>query len=213
MSNGFEYNKKTEYDAASYDELSAVCKDCQKCELAKTRTHVVVGEGPVPCNFMIIGEGPGEQEDETGRPFIGKAGQLLTKILESVKINRPDDVYITNIVKCRPPKNRNPQTEEVTQCKEYLIRQIQLVKPKILVLLGSPSLKTILGDGLTITKARGQWFTVDVDYMDEQLYVMPMFHPSFLLRNQSKEKGSPKWLTWQDMQEVKMALDYYQVGL
>jgi DNA polymerase len=158
---------------------------------------------------MIIGEGPGENEDLEGKPFVGKAGQLLTKILESVGINREDDAYIANTVKCRPPENRTPLTSEIDACKEYLIRQIQLVQPKILILLGNPSLKTILGETYTITKSRGSWFKTSVNYMDEELYIMPMFHPSYLLRNASKEKGSPKWLTWKDAQEVKAALEFY----
>jgi DNA polymerase len=159
---------------------------------------------------MIVGEGPGEQEDRQGYPFVGKAGQLLTKILESANFNRETEIYITNIVKCRPPENRTPLPAEVDACSDYLIRQIQLIKPKILLLLGSPALKTILGPHMTISQSRGQWFQMEVPYMEEKLYVMPLFHPSYLLRNASREKGSPKWLTWQDMQEVRVAYDFYQ---
>ena len=207
-----DINQKTEYHTQSYEKLFTTCQSCTKCGLAETRTNVVVGNGNVPSNLMIIGEGPGETEDLQGLPFIGKAGQMLTKILESVGINRDTDAYIANTVKCRPPGNRNPQVSEIDACKPYLIRQIQLIKPKVLILLGNPSLKTILGDVYAITKARGQWFTTDVDYMDEQLYIMPWFHPSYLLRNASKEKGAPKWQTWKDAQEVKAALDFYSAG-
>lgn len=205
-----DFDATTKYNDQNFEELSKTCKSCTKCDLSKTRTNVVVGTGPVPCDFMIIGEGPGEQEDLSGNPFVGRAGQLLTKILESAGINRETDVYITNIVKCRPPENRNPQAVEVEACKDYLIRQIQLVKPKILVLLGAPSLKTILEEKLAISKVRGSWTKVDVSYMEEQLYIMPLFHPSYLLRNASRDKGSPKWLTWQDMLQVKSALDFYK---
>lgn len=204
-----DINQKTEYNDLDYDTLFKTCQSCTKCELSETRTNVVVGNGPTPCNLMIIGEGPGETEDLQGLPFIGKAGQLLSKIMESVGINRETDCYIANTVKCRPPGNRNPHASEIEACKPYLIRQIQLIKPKILILLGNPSLKTILGEEFAITKSRGNWFTADVDYMEEQLYIMPMFHPSYLLRNASKDKGSPKWLTWKDAQEVKAALDFY----
>ncbi len=204
-----DFSQKTEFETLQYPELETQCKSCTRCGLSETRTNVVVGFGPVPCSLMIIGEGPGEQEDLHGKPFIGKAGQLLTKILESVGIQRDTDAFITNIVKCRPPGNRNPMITETESCKPFLIRQIQLVKPKILILLGSPSLKTVLEELQPITKVRGKWFHVTVSYMTDPLYVMPLFHPSYLLRNASKEQGSPKWLTWKDMQEVKAALDFY----
>lgn len=205
-----DFNLETDYADMSYDELFSFCQSCRKCGLAETRTQVVVGHGPVPCNVMVIGEAPGEQEDLQGKPFVGKAGQLLSKIFDSVGIDRESQVYIANTVKCRPPKNRTPQLSEIDACKPYLIRQIQLVQPKLLLLLGSPSLKTVLEEPLSITRVRGSWYKSYVDYMDEPLYIMPMFHPSYLLRNQSKEKGSPKWLTWQDMREVKSALDFYK---
>jgi DNA polymerase len=206
-----DFNSKTEFDGLDYDGLFKTCRECTRCGLAQTRIQVVVGTGPAPCDVMVIGEGPGQQEDEQGKPFVGKAGQLLTKIFESVGIARENEVYITNIVKCRPPENRVPHPTEVEACRPYLIRQIQVVKPKILLLLGSPSLKAVLDEGLTITKARGQWYQVSVDYMESPLYVMPLFHPSFLLRNQSKEKGSPKWQTWQDIREVKSAMEFYRM--
>jgi uracil-DNA glycosylase family 4 len=206
-----DFNHVTPYRDLAYEALKQTCQSCTKCVLSETRTQVVVGSGPVPCNFMIIGEGPGEQEDLHGLPFIGKAGQLLTKILESAGIQRDTQAYITNTVKCRPPQNRTPLAEEISACKPYLIRQIQLVQPRVLVLLGSPSLKTILEELTPISKVRGQWYQAQVDYMADPLYIMPMFHPSFLLRNASREKGSPKWLTWEDIREVKTALDFCQI--
>lgn len=205
-----EINATTPYADLDYPALAETCRSCQGCALAETRTHVVVGTGPVPCNLMIIGEGPGAKEDEQGLPFVGRSGQLLTKILESVAINRESDVYITNIVKCRPPQNRDPQVDEVAACKPYLIRQIQLVQPKILLVLGAPALKTVLEETKPISKVRGSWYQTPVDYMEDNLYIMPLFHPSYLLRNDSREKDSPKWHTWQDLKEVKAALSFYE---
>ena len=186
----------------SYSEVKELCESCTRCGLSKTRHSVVVGSGPVPCSLMLIGEAPGETVDLQGLPFVGKAGQLLTKIFEAVQIHRDTDVYITNIVKCRPPENRVPQSDEVDACAPYLEAQIQLVQPRILLLAGSPSVKTILKNDTPITKIRGQWFRYSSTIM-----AMPLFHPAYLLRNQSRAIGSPKWLTWQDMKEVRGALD------
>ena len=196
------FKRPLDLSKKSYPEIKEICEGCTACELAKTRTKVVFGHGPVPCPLMLIGEAPGENEDLQGLPFIGKAGQLLTKILESIGINRDTDIYITNIVKCRPPDNRVPQTAEVDACSGYLAAQIQLIQPRILLLAGSPSVKTVLKNDTPITKIRGQWFRYSPAIM-----AMPLFHPSYLLRNQSRSVGSPKWLTWQDMKEVRGALD------
>ena len=182
--------QSTPYDTLDYAQFSQACRACTQCVLAQTRTQVVVGHGPVPAHLMVIGEGPGEQEDLQGRPFVGKAGQLLTKIFESVGIDREKEVYITNIVKCRPPGNRTPHPSESSTCSPFWIRQLSLVKPKILILLGAPSLKTVLGDIGSITTVRGKWVQQEVPYMPEPLYIMPMFHPSYLLRNASKEKAA-----------------------
>jgi len=149
---------------------------------------------------MIVGEGPGQNEDETGLPFVGKGGQLLDKILASVELTE-NDVYICNIVKCRPPGNRVPTKEEVDACKGYLLEQIRIVNPMIILLTGATALKGLLGITQGITKVRGQW----IDY--ENRYFMPIFHPAYLLRNPSKEKGSPKWLMWQDIQAVRKRWD------
>jgi len=205
--------QKTEFQNSTFEQLKKSCLSCERCVLSKTRTQVVVGSGPINADIMIIGEGPGEQEDLQGLPFVGRSGQLLTKILESVHIDREKEVYIANVVKCRPPQNRTPLPEEIESCKPFLIRQIQLIQPRILILLGAPSVRTILQTEQSISKIRGVWHHVKVDYMDDPLYVMPMFHPSYLLRQPSKEQGSPKWLTWKDAQEVKAALDFYRSGL
>jgi len=195
-----------EFKDCSYKEVEKIASTCPRCVLAQTRTKVVFGTGPVPCDLMLIGEAPGADEDEQGVPFVGRAGQLLTKILESVGIMRPNDIYIANTVKCRPPQNRAPHPTEQKACFPYLEAQIHLfVKPKIIILAGTPSVKDILKIDEPITKIRGKWFKLPEN---EDIAVMPIFHPSYLLRNPSKEKGTPKWNTWQDMKEIKNALDY-----
>lgn len=198
------FEKEQDLGQLSYDQVKAIAEKCAKCDLSKGRTKVVFGNGPVPCNLMLIGEGPGEQEDLQGLPFVGRAGQLLTKIFESVGIDREKEVYIANIVKCRPPENRAPLAPETEACYPYLEAQIKLVAPKIILLAGSPSTKVVLKNDTPMSKIRGTWFKLP----GTDISVMPIFHPSYLLRNPSKEKGSPKWLTWQDMQQVKNALDY-----
>lgn len=182
---------------ASLDALREAACNCQKCPLAPTRTNVVVERGDRSAKILIIGEAPGEQEDLSGFPFVGKSGQLLDKILESVGFDTNKDIYVCNTVKCRPPNNRVPTEIETTTCKPYLLEQIRLVDPKIILLTGATSLKSILGEKLAISKVRGQW------YEWEGRLVMPIFHPSYLLRNQSREQGSPKWLTWQDVKAIK----------
>lgn len=177
------------------------CNQCQRCGLAAGRTNAVVGRGNPSADIMIIGEGPGQNEDETGLPFVGKAGQLLEKILASVKLDSENDVYICNIVKCRPPGNRAPTQQEMDACRPYLMEQIRMVDPKIILLTGASSVKGLIGDKRGITKIRGQW----IEW--ENRLCMPIFHPAYLLRNQSREKGSPKWLMWQDIQEIKAKYD------
>ena len=199
------------FETKQIKDIQAICASCTNCELHQHRSQTVFGSGPAPCDFMIIGEGPGQEEDEKGQPFVGRSGQLLTKILESVGINRKTDVYIANTVKCRPPSNRTPLKEEINACNDYLKAQIMLVKPKVIALLGSPAIKTVLNETEAISKLRGRWFKKEVSYMKNPLYVMPMFHPAYLLRNPSKSVGAPKWLTWQDAKEIKAALMYYQL--
>lgn len=186
--------------------LGTHCRSCQRCSLAATRTNVVVSRGSPTAPVLIIGEGPGQQEDEQGLPFVGKSGQLLEKILESVRFDTEKDVYICNIVKCRPPANRVPTTVEVNACKGYLLEQIRLVDPKIILLTGATALKSLLGVKQGISKVRGQW----MDW--EGRLCMPIFHPAYLLRNQSRDKGSPKWLMWQDIQAVKAKVEELSEG-
>ncbi|NJL47471.1 MAG: uracil-DNA glycosylase [Leptolyngbyaceae cyanobacterium SM2_5_2] len=185
----------------SLEQLAIHCKDCQRCGLAAERTHVVVSRGSATAPILIIGEGPGQQEDEQGLPFVGKSGQLLEKILASVRFDTSQDVYICNIVKCRPPGNRVPTSDEMAACKGYLLEQVRLVNPKIILLTGATAVKGILGLKDGITKIRGQWFEW------EGRLCMPIFHPAYLLRNPSRDKGGPKWLMWQDIQTVRTKLD------
>jgi uracil-DNA glycosylase family 4 len=193
----------------SLDELARSASVCTRCDLSKTRTHAVFSDGNPQASIMLIGEGPGAQEDETGIPFVGRAGQLLTQILASVGIERPNDIYICNTVKCRPPQNRKPEPAEMSACFPYLEGQIHWVKPKIILLAGATAVQDILKTKVGITRLRGQWF--DTPFAGAK--AMPIFHPSYLLRNQSKEEGSPKWLMWQDIREVRRKLDELGVSV
>ncbi|PMP86902.1 MAG: uracil-DNA glycosylase [Thermodesulfobium narugense] len=191
-----ENDQKENLSKLGLSDILIETKTCKRCKLSETRKNVVFGEGPINPEIMVIGEGPGETEDIQGRPFVGKAGQLLTKIFESVGLNR-DEIYITNVVKCRPPGNRNPFPEEIEQCRPFLDAQIKILDPKIIILLGAVACKTILKNFSSITKIRGEII------LQDNRYFIPMFHPSYLLRNASRSVGSPRWLTWKDIQKVK----------
>ena len=191
----FKAMRSTQERTALYEKLREAVMRCERCGLCKTRKNVVPGEGSLTNRIMFVGEGPGEVEDEMGRPFVGPAGQLLTRILEAAGFKR-EDVFITNIVKCRPPGNRVPEIEEVLSCQGWLEAQIVLLRPRIIIALGNTPLKWFLHSTGGITKMRGRWF----DWRGISL--MPMFHPSYLLRNQSREKDGPKALTWNDIQQV-----------
>lgn len=184
-----------------WDEGRSRALRCEACALAEGRNSVVFGEGDVNTSLMFIGEGPGEEEDAQGRPFVGKAGRLLTQILSAAGIER-EQVYITNVVKCRPPGNRAPTPGEMMACDIHLQMQLLLIQPRILVLLGNSPMNWILKTASGITKFRGRW----IDWRG--VAVMPMFHPSYLLRNpDGKKPGSPKHLSWLDIQEVKKRWD------
>ncbi len=163
-------------------ELEKICKNCTLCDLSKSRTNVVFGEGNPEANLMFIGEGPGEMEDKTGRPFVGRSGKLLDKILQNVLELKREDVYIANIVKCRPPNNRVPTIEEALTCRNYLIKQIEIIKPKLLVCLGKTAFMYLMDSNMPISKVRGQIFEFN------SIKVIPTFHPSYLLRNPSAKK-------------------------
>jgi len=164
----------------NWEQLEAECKQCKKCKLCQTRNNVVFGTGNKETDLMFIGEGPGADEDIQGEPFVGKAGKLMNMAFEIIGLKRAD-VYIANIVKCRPPSNRNPEDDEAIACLNYLRNQVILVKPKIIVLLGSVALKNILGKEYGITASRGKWIE------KKGILYMPTWHPAALLRDETKK--------------------------
>lgn len=183
-------------------EVKELCELCQNCSLYTSRTNIVFSGGVPNSKLMLIGEAPGYYEDQQGEPFVGKAGQLLDRIFASVGLSRKKDVYICNTLKCRPPNNRDPLPEEKEACRAFLDAQLEILKPRIILLCGKVALTSMLNINSGISKVRGQWF--DGPYGSK---MMPIFHPSYLLRNDSTEKGSPKWLMWQDIKEVKRVYD------
>lgn len=179
----------------TWEELEKSIVGCKKCKLCSNRNNIVFGEGNKEADIMFIGEGPGADEDMRGIPFVGKAGKLMNIAFDGIGINR-EEVYIANIVKCRPPSNRNPEDDEVAACLNYLRNQVMLVKPKIIVLLGSVALKNILGKEYGITLSRGKW------QERKGILYMPTWHPAALLRDESK-----KIEFWQDLKEVKHKIE------
>ena len=180
-------------DTAPFAELMPRIMNCAKCVLCRSRANTVFGEGSPKAELMIIGEGPGRDEDEQGRPFVGKSGQLLTQMLGAMGFKR-DDVYIANIVKCRPPNNRVPTPEEAQTCLPFLLEQIDIIKPKVLLLLGATPLKYIL-DKVGITKLHGEWFEF------HGIKTLPSFHPAYLLRDPNQKKHA-----WEDLQKIMQFL-------
>ncbi len=175
--------------------------NCSRCKLHKGRKTIVFGEGDPSSVLVFVGEGPGYEEDQQGRPFVGAAGQLLTDIIvKGIKLRR-EDVYICNIVKCRPPNNRNPEPDEIAACEPFLLKQIEAIKPKIIVALGNIAVKTLLKTGEGITSLRGRWQSY------HGIPVMPTFHPAYLLRN-PKDKA----LVWEDIKKVIMEMEKIQQG-
>lgn len=174
----------------NWEELEQSIINCKKCKLCQNRTNIVFGTGNKNAELMFIGEGPGADEDKEGIPFVGKAGKLMNEAFKGLGINR-EEVYIANIVKCRPPQNRVPEEEETTNCLNYLRNQVILVKPKIIVLLGSTALKNILGKEYGITNTRGKWIE------KKGIKYMPTWHPAALLRDENK-----KIEFWNDLKQV-----------
>lgn len=174
-----------------FEQLKQEVNHCTKCALSKTRTNAVFGEGYDKAGIMCIGEGPGYYEDQQGRPFVGKSGQLLDKILAACGFTRKEHIFIGNIVKCRPPNNRDPLPEERQRCLPYLYQQIEYINPKIIILLGATALKGLIDPNARITKIRGEW----IEWNDR--LVMPTFHPSALLRNEKLKRPA-----WEDFKKV-----------
>lgn len=178
-------------------DLNKVCKDmldCQRCSLGKTRRNLVFGDGNPRAQIVFIGEAPGADEDEQGVPFVGRAGQLLTRIIEAMGLSRKD-VYICNILKCRPPQNRNPLPEEITACEPFLKQQLKIISPRIICALGTFAAKTLLKTEVPISVLRGCFHSY------EGMKLMPTYHPAYLLRNPSAKK-----LVWDDVQLIMKEL-------
>lgn len=171
-------------------ELGIIARACTKCRLAGSRTQVVYGTGSHTADLMFVGEAPGRDEDLQGEPFVGRAGQLLTDIIKAMRLTRAD-VYISNVVKCRPPENRNPEPDELDACRPYLRRQIQLIQPKVIVALGRFALQSLTEKSYSISSVRGQWLE------HEGVRIMPTFHPAYLLRTPAAKKD-----VWSDMKKV-----------
>ncbi len=172
---------------------------CRQCDLCKARTQTVFGEGSASAQLMFIGEGPGQNEDLQGRPFVGRAGELLDKMIQAMGFKR-EDVYIANVVKCRPPNNRTPQLTEVQACGGYLLRQIAIIQPKVIVTLGGPAAQLMLNTQTGITRIRGQWHTFDALKPEgPSIDVMPTFHPAYLLRSYTHDNRKK---VWSDLQAV-----------
>jgi len=168
---------------------------CTECPLHKTRSNVVFGEGNTNARLMFIGEGPGAEEDRQGRPFVGRAGQLLTKMINAMGLER-EEVFIANIVKCRPPQNRNPFKDEISTCIGYLYKQIEIIKPEVIISLGGVAAQTLLNTEKGISRLRGKFTEF------KGIKIMPTFHPAYLLRNPKMKKPA-----WEDLQEVMKILD------
>lgn len=173
---------------------------CVRCELHAGRTRTVFGEGDPDADLVIVGEGPGADEDRSGRPFVGRAGELLTKQIGAMGLSR-EQVYIANVVKCRPPNNRTPSPAEAATCGDYLRRQIETIQPKVILTVGGPAAKLLLGTDTGITRLRGTWHTYD--QANPPIPVMPTFHPAYLLRSYTKENRAK---VWADLQQVMAKL-------
>jgi DNA polymerase len=187
--------------AESLDALRKTLGDCTRCKLCAHRTNIVFGVGNPSADIVFVGEGPGHDEDLQAEPFVGRAGKLLTEIITKGMRLRRSDVYIANVIKCRPPGNRNPEPDEVAACQPFLQRQIELLSPRVIVALGTFAAQTLLGTRTPITRMRGQWH----DYYGIRL--MPTFHPAYLLRNPHDKK-----LVWADIKAVMQELGLRTVG-
>lgn len=187
------------------EEIIQEISICKRCALCETRTLTVPGEGNLHSPVVFVGEAPGREEDESGRPFVGQAGKLLMTILKAVELDR-SAVYITNVVKCRPPENRVPAEVEMNACAAFILAQLEVIQPKLIVTLGLTSFSHFFGKPeIGMTQIRGQMYD-----WEGGIRVFSMFHPSYLLHNPSKEPGSPKAMTWADIQQVRRVYDEYK---
>jgi uracil-DNA glycosylase family 4 len=191
-SNFFELLERVENDTLL--KIREDIGDCTRCRLHEKRNHIVFADGNPKADLVFVGEGPGADEDATGIPFVGRAGKLLTQMIEAMGLQRKD-VYICNVVKCRPPENRQPEPDEVTTCSPYLVRQLEVVNPKVIVCLGATAAKTLLETDMGISKFRGQW----LDFRGKKL--LATYHPAYLLRNPAAKSE-----VWKDLQKVMAEL-------
>jgi DNA polymerase len=176
------------------DSIRSEIGDCQRCKLAPTRTNIVFGSGNPKAELVFVGEAPGYDEDQQGLPFVGRAGQLLTKIIESINLKR-EDVYICNVLKCRPPENRNPEADEVGSCNPFLRKQLAVIRPKIVCCLGTFAAQTVLQTAAPISRLRGKFIDMD------GIRIIATFHPAYLLRSPEKKRE-----VWEDMKQIRAEL-------
>jgi len=194
-----DVHEKAVIKAGSLDELENLTRDCARCKLHNTRMNLVFGEGSPRARIMFVGEGPGRDEDMAGKPFVGEAGRLLTRIIEAGMGLKREEVYISYIVKCRPPDNRTPERDEMDACDPFLREQIRIINPEIICTLGRTAAQELLGRDFRLIEERGKWRT----FMD--IPVMPTFHPAYILRNPSKEREL-KGHVWEDIKNIKTKL-------
>ena len=190
----------------SLDLLETECRRCRRCPLAKERTLVVLARGNPSARLLLIGEAPGAEEDRLGLPFVGRSGQLLDRLLADVGLDPERDLYIVNAIKCRPPQNRRPTPAELAACRPWLERQVALMDPALILLVGATALQAVLGVKGGITRLRGQWRPGEGPLLADRA-LMPLLHPSYLLRNASEAEGSPRWHTRADLMAVRRCLD------
>lgn len=206
------------------ESLARECGACRRCGLAATRQQVVVGRGNPNARLLLLGEAPGAEEEACGQPFVGRSGRLLEAMLAAAGLSSERDLYIANVIKCRPPGNRKPSRTEIEACRPWLERQIDLVRPQLVLLVGATALEALLGIKGGITQLRGQWFHLEASQGPDQpppsprspirwpeqgeggIALMPLLHPSYLLRNPSENEGSPRWLTRADLVAVRQRL-------
>ena len=216
------------------ESLAAACGARRRCGLAATRQQVVVGRGNPNARLLLVGEAPGAQEEVCGQPFVGRSGRLLEAMLAAAGLDSEQDLYIANVIKCRPPGNRKPSRTEIETCRPWLERQIAMVRPQLVLLVGATALEALLGVKGGITKLRGQWLHLEASQGPDQpspnqaaqgkraqsprppirwpamgeggIALMPLLHPSYLLRNPSETEGSPRWLTRADLVAVRQRL-------
>ncbi len=206
------------------ESLAAACGACRRCGLAATRQQVVVGRGNPNARLLLVGEAPGAEEEACGQPFVGRSGRLLEAMLAAAGLDSERDLYIANVIKCRPPGNRKPSRTEIETCRPWLERQIALVRPQLVLLVGATALEALLGVRGGITRLRGQWLHLETSQGPDQpppsprsplrwpeqgeggIALMPLLHPAYLLRNPSEAEGSPRWLTRADLVVVRQRL-------